>query len=152
AVSTLDVTFSEPLDFSTFSNADLSLTKDGGPNLLADPLALGAVTMTLVSGTTSAYRIGGLTNYTGVNGNYQFTVDASGIQDADGHAGSGTVSTSWHLDTIVPKIAYVTPIAPRNSALDGLDVTFSKPVNLSSIDAGDLTLKFNSVVVPIPAG
>jgi hypothetical protein len=44
-VWTVDVTFSEPVNLATFTPSDLSLTDNGGPNLVS-----GAVTISLVSG------------------------------------------------------------------------------------------------------
>ena len=53
AVSTIDVTFSEPINTSSLSPGALTLTDDGGPNLINS-----GVSLTLVSGDT--YAIGGL--------------------------------------------------------------------------------------------
>ena len=150
AVSSVNVTFSSPLDLNTFTAADLSLTVDGGANLLAGPTLPFPITFALVAGTTSTYRINGLTNYTGVNGAYQLTVNAGGIQDASGNTGDGSASTDWVLNAIVPKIAYITRVSPnaRETAVDTIDVTFSKALNLATFTTADLTLKLNSVVVP----
>ncbi|MFI5455559.1 MAG: LamG-like jellyroll fold domain-containing protein, partial [Isosphaerales bacterium] len=76
AVSTLDVTFSEPVNLSTFTDSALSLTDNNGPDLITS-----AVTITLVSGST--YQINGLSGLTASNGNYTLTVNAAGIQDPD---------------------------------------------------------------------
>ena len=52
-VTTVDVVLSEPIDPTTFGNGALSLTLDGGPNLISS-----AVTITQVDATT--YEIGNL--------------------------------------------------------------------------------------------
>ena len=65
---------------TTFTTADLSLTDNGGPNLITS-----AVTISLVSGTTSTYEIGGLSGLTTAEGTYVLTVNASGIQDEAGN-------------------------------------------------------------------
>ena len=53
-VTTVDVTFSVTVDLATFTPADLTLTDNGGPNLIN-----AGVSISLVSG--SNYKIGGLT-------------------------------------------------------------------------------------------
>ena len=48
-----DVVFSEPIDLTTFDYHDVTLTRNGGPNLITS-----AVTVSYVGGST--YRISGL--------------------------------------------------------------------------------------------
>ena len=97
AVGSVDVTFTKPINAATFTTADLTLTDNGGPNLITS-----AVTISLVSGTTSTYQIGGLSGLTTAEGTYVLTVDAAGIQDQVGNAGTGSLSTSWLMDTTPP--------------------------------------------------
>ena len=52
-VSTIDVTLSLPAAAGAFTSTALTLTDDGGPNLIT-----GSVSISLVSGST--YQIGGL--------------------------------------------------------------------------------------------
>lgn len=111
AVPSLDVTFSVPINLSTLTNADLSLTLDGGSNLLAGSTLPFPVTFSLVSGNT--YRISGLANYTGVDGTYVFTIDASGLQDTLAKPGSGSASTSWVLSTVALPELSATFTGPR---------------------------------------
>ena len=66
-VSDIDVTFTQPLDLTGSDYSALTLTDNGGPNLITS-----AVTMTLVSGST--YEIGGLTGLTAAEGDYAFSV------------------------------------------------------------------------------
>ena len=99
-VGTADVTFSAPINLSTFTIANLSLTDNGGPNLITS-----AVTIALVSGTTSTYEISGLSGLTTAEGSYVLTVNASTIQDEAGNVGAGATSTSWLMDTTPPTSA-----------------------------------------------
>lgn len=137
-VGSIDITFSSPIDPTTLTNADMSLTLDGGENLLSSP-----TTLTHVSGNT--YRIGGLATFTGVNGTYVMTVNAVEVQDADGRFGSGSVSTNWVMQTLVPKVARFAPILPnpRETPIDFIDVTFSRPIVAETLTTADLTLKLN---------
>src|SRR5262249_55691368 len=72
--SPVDVLLSEPIDVTTFTFTDLSLTRDGSPVTLD-----ATVTTSFVSGTT--YRIGGLNTFTAAAGTYLLTVNAGGIKD-----------------------------------------------------------------------
>ena len=94
-VSSIDVTFSEPINSSTFTTSALTLSDNGGANLITS-----AVTISLVSGST--YRIGGLSVLTTAEGQYTLTVSAAGVQDQDGNVGTGSRSTSWLMDTTPP--------------------------------------------------
>jgi hypothetical protein len=131
----LDVTFSEPINLATFTSADVTLTCNGGPNLIT-----GAVTVSSVSGST--YRLNGLSGLTTTDGAYTLTVNAAGIQDLAGNAGLGTASETWTVDATPPAViavAAVTP-SPRAVPVDSLDVQMSEPINLSTFNASDLTL------------
>ncbi|MFI5454966.1 MAG: dockerin type I domain-containing protein [Isosphaerales bacterium] len=108
-VSSVDVTFNEPVNLGTFTDSALTLSDNGGPNLIT-----GAVTVTSVSGST--YQINGLSGLTASNGNDTLTVSATGIQDPSGNAGTNTLSTSWLMDT-TPPTSHVNALAKRGTSL-----------------------------------
>ena len=70
AVSAIDVTFSLPIDTSSLDRPPLTLTDNGGPNLIT------GASRHPISGTT--YEIGGLAGLTTAEGNYTLTVNAAG--------------------------------------------------------------------------
>ena len=74
------------------------MTDNGGPNLITS-----AVSITLVSGAT--YQISGLSGLTGAEGSYTLTINAAEIQDPSGNPGTGSMSTSWLMDTTPPTSA-----------------------------------------------
>ena len=135
AVSSVDVTFSEEIDLSTFDYQDLTLTCNGGADLID-----AAVTVAHVEGAT--YRIGNLDAVTGADGNYTLTVNAAGIRDYGENAGANSASTSWAKAANAPVVVSVGPVAPdpRNAAVSEVLVVFSRPVQASTFDAGDLVL------------
>ncbi|MBN1763785.1 MAG: hypothetical protein JW860_00880 [Sedimentisphaerales bacterium] len=90
-VSTIEVTFSVPVDETTFDWHDLTLTRSGGENLIYQPPAIRKVSETI-------YRISGLALLTATEGVYELTIDLNGILDMDGKSGSGIKSTSWFRD------------------------------------------------------
>ncbi len=108
-VSSIDVTFSEPITLSSFTDSSVTLTDHGGANLITS-----AVTFALVTGST--YQINGLGTLTTNNGNYTLTVNAAGIDDQTGNPGSGTLSTSWLMDT-TPPTSTVNPLPKRGTSL-----------------------------------
>ena len=76
----------------------MSLTLDGGPNLISS-----AVTITQVDATT--YEIDDLAPLTALDGDYALTVSAAGFVDTSGNMGSGAISLDWTLNTVGPTIA-----------------------------------------------
>ena len=119
-VSSISVTLSEATNPANFNDSSLSLTDDGGPNLIT-----GAVTVTPITATT--YLIGGLSGLTAAEGNYSLTVNAAGIQDQNGNPGTGTLSTSWLMDT-TPPTSTVSPLAQTTTAASfTVSVTGSDP-------------------------
>jgi hypothetical protein len=119
-VSTIDVTFSEPIDPSSFTTTALTLTDDGGSNQITS-----AATIGLVSGST--YQVSGLSGLTAAEGAYTLTVNAAAIDDPGGNAGSGTASTSWLMDT-TPPVSHVNALPQRGTSLNfAVSVTGTDP-------------------------
>ena len=81
-VQTVDVVLSEPIEPASFDDQALSLTSNGGPNLITS-----GVTVTEIDPTT--YQIGGLGPLTAADGNYDLTVSAGGLVDGSGNSGVG---------------------------------------------------------------
>jgi ELWxxDGT repeat protein len=136
AVGSIDVTFSEAIQGSTFNYQDLSLTLNGGANLITS-----ATTVALVSDTT--YRITGLD--TSGDGQYLLSLATSGITDLDGNAGTTTATETWTKAVNAPTILAINGIANplRNSAVNSLEVAFSQTINPSTLDISDFSLTLN---------
>jgi RHS repeat-associated protein len=134
-VGSIDVTFSEPINPSTFTTANLSLTLNDGPNLINSYV-------TIAQDSPTTYTIGGLSALTAGDGNYTLTVDATGISDFFGDVGSGSQSTSWATGTDVPVIVSVGAGNPtlRNTPVDTVDVVLSEPIVPGSFDDQALSL------------
>ncbi|MGP0065832.1 MAG: hypothetical protein ACLQGP_19795 [Isosphaeraceae bacterium] len=120
-VSTIDLAFNEPVNLSTFTDFDLTLAVNGGPNLITS-----AVTVMPVSGST--YQIGGLAGLTTTSGQYTLTVNAKGIADLSGNLGSNSLSTSWLMDTTPPASHVINALGTsQTSDTFPVSVTFSDP-------------------------
>jgi hypothetical protein len=99
-VDTVDVLLSEPVDLSTFTFADLALTRDGQAVTLDN-----SVSITAISGGGYRYRISGLTPFTTADGAYALTVNPAAVNDAEGLAGAGAGSTTWVTDATPPTVS-----------------------------------------------
>jgi hypothetical protein len=137
-ISSVEVTFNEPIDPATFTWQNVTLTLNGGANLITP-----AVTVTQTSPTT--FTIGNLSGLTAANGNYELTVSASGVNDLFGDVGAGSLSESWSLGVDVPVVVSVGAGNPsiRNSPVQTVDVVLTEPIVNSSFDYHSLTLSLD---------
>ncbi len=124
-VPTLTVTFSEPIDPSTFTPNDITYSKDGGADLINS-----SVTITQLSPVE--FQIGNFNNLVyPVDGTYTFAVNAADIRDLFGNGGTGSASDTWTLITAIPDVPTNLAISPDTgvSATDG--ITNSQNVTLT---------------------
>jgi hypothetical protein len=135
AVQSLDVAFSEPIDPTTFDWQDLTLTRDGGANLITSD-----VTVTPL--TPSSFRIGNFSWVQGYAGTYSFTVNAATVADLAGNPGSGSSHETWLLSLTAPASPTNLFIAPDLgiSATDGLTSTNSLTL-AGTVGASNLTVR-----------
>lgn len=85
--------FVQAIDPATLTLADLSLTRDGGPNLLT---GTSGAKIRPISNTK--FQIGGLAGLTSSAGRYLLTVDTRGIKNDFGDPGTTTTPTSPLVD------------------------------------------------------
>lgn len=138
AVSAVEVVFSEEVDLATFTPADLTLSLNGGPNLVT-----GAVTVTQTA--TNRFNVGNLAALTSADGNYGLTVNAASIEDFGGNTGSGALTTTWAKGGVTPVITGLGPVTPnpRNVPLDTIEAAFSRAINAATFTREDVTLTRN---------
>ncbi|MBT3198999.1 MAG: hypothetical protein HN350_03695 [Phycisphaerales bacterium] len=131
-IDEIQIVFSEAV--SGFELSDLSLTRDGGANLLS-----GAQSLTSADNIT--WTLGGLALITEPSGVYEITLtaDGSGIENASLVALVEDASDVWEVDSQAPSIDIedVTP-DPRDSAVVSIDIVFDEPV--IGLDISDLIL------------
>ena len=135
-VSSVDVTFDKAVNLTTFNYQAISLTLNGGANLVTS-----SVTTAPVSGMT--YQISGLSGLTAAQGTYLLTVNAGDVQDTGGLTGlvSDTDSGSWVMDTTPPTISTLQAVtqSPRSIIVPSLDVTFSTAINPVTFGTQNIT-------------
>jgi len=143
-ISSIDVTFNKPMSLSTLAPGAVTLTDNGGANLINTGASL-----TLVSGDT--YAIGGLAGLTAAQGLYTFTVNGSQIADTDGNPGTGLQSTSWLMDNTAPTSHVVNSLGVSQTGDSfPVQVTFSDPAGpggapASGVSSVDLDVSVNNL-------
>jgi len=145
-VDAVEVAFSAPVDPATFALADLSLSRDGGADLVDDRVVIEAVSAT-------TFRVHGLGGLTGTDGRYVLAVRASGVTGSTGLAGVGALETAWVRDTVRPTVTAVQQptTTPRNIVVPSLDVTFSEAIDPASFTADDLRITLDGAPVATDA-
>ena len=144
-VPSLTVTFSKPIDPNSFTTRALTLTLNGGANLIN-----GSVTVTPTDSSDTSFVIGGLAGLTAAPGSYKLLIDPSQVKDASQNFGAGAATElDWVVDT-THAVATVTPAAPvtRNTPVATVNVTFSQPINPTSFTTAALTLAPPTATAP----
>ena len=118
-VSTVDVTFSLPIDTSSPTAGAVTLTDNGSP------VAVSGVSFALVPGTTSTYQVGDLSTFTADGGSYTLTINAADIDDQYGNPGTGSLSTSWLVNGTTPTISWANPA----------DIVYGTALSATQLDA-----------------
>ena len=145
-VASLDVTFAGPIAAASFTWQDLTLTRNGGPNLITS-----AVTVQPVSPTV--YRIANFNWVVGQEGSYVFTVNAAGIADAAGNAGTGAATRSWVMDTTRPPAPTTLALVPDLgvSSTDHL-INSLTPTLSGQLGESNLTVRVKDLTTGVDLG
>jgi hypothetical protein len=143
-VGSITIVFNEAV--AGFNLADLSLTRNGGANLLTG-------SQTLSTSDNVTFTLNNLAGLTATSGNYLLTLTAAGagISDAAGNALVVNASDAWTVDAVGPTVDIVDVAPdPRNSAVSTISIVFSKAV--TGFDLSDLSLTLNGGVNLLTAG
>jgi len=131
-VESIDVVFSEQV--SGFDISDLSLTRDGGANLLS-------AAQSISTDDNVTWTISGLTDVTVGAGTYLLTLHAggSGIADVIGNLLQVDASETW-VNEIPGPAADIVNVAPdpRRTPVGQIEIVFSEAV--TGFEVGDLIL------------
>jgi hypothetical protein len=134
-VTSVDVLFSEQIDLATFTFEDVTLRRNGGPNLIGPGVSIEH----LAGGTYRIYGLGGLTDDEGF---YELRVVGAGVADYAGNPGIGEAIERWVYGNAPPYIVALVGITQpaRNTPVTAIELVFSEPIDLATLDAADLTL------------
>ena len=71
---------------------------------------------------------------------YAVSIGGPGVQDVSGVGMTAPYLTSFIIDLTAPSVVSVTPTGTVNTVVSTVDVTFSKPMDVSTLDATNVTL------------
>lgn len=122
-VNSLTITFSEPV--TGFSLANLTLSRDGGANLLTP-------SQTLTTSDNVTFTLAGLTSLTAAQGHYTLTLTAtgSGITDIAGNPLAATVTTTWQT-------VLTLAVSSMTQTTGGVVIHFTRPFDPSTLNLYD---------------
>ncbi len=140
-VGQLTVVFNKAIDPATFTWEDLTLTFQGGPNIINN-----SVKVTRVDSVTFLVDLSALT--TG-NGFYAFTAQAADIKDIYGTNGTSGKQVTWTQFLTVPTVqAFLAiPDSRKARAYDTIQVLFNLPIDVTTVTPASFIIKKDSVVV-----
>jgi hypothetical protein len=133
SISTLTISFSKPV--TGFDLADLTLTCDGGSNLLT-------TAQTLTTTDNLIWTLGNLSPLTATSGDYLLTLTAtdSAIVAPTGNALVGNATERWNaaIDATPPTVTITAVSTPRNTSVATITLAYSEAV--TGFDLADLSL------------
>ncbi len=141
-VSNIKVVFNKRIDPVTFNYQDLTLTFQGGPNIMN-----ASVIITQVDSASFNINLSSLT--TG-NGFYALTVQAAEVADVYGIKGTAGKQVTWTQFLTVPTVqAFLgIPESRLASSFDTVQVLFNLPMDVSTVTPAKFTIRKNGVVQP----
>src|SRR5581483_5393025 len=145
-VQALNVTFSEPIAPATFDYNDISLTLNGGSNLVT--AAVGVIPV-----NSTNFMITNISSVQGYAGTYTLTVNAGGVSDLAGNPGSGATNESWLMVLGIPPSPTNLHILPDLgiSPTDGLTSTNSLTLS-GTVGATNLAVQVFDATTGSPLG
>jgi Ca2+-binding RTX toxin-like protein len=144
-VDSIEVSFSRAIDPNTFTSIDMELTRNGAIVEVPNSIQVSDL-------GNRNYRITGLASATTGDGAYRLTVRAAGVSDPFGVIGFGTRSIDWEMAGTAPAPSSTDLPAIRNTPVESIRVTFTRPVNLTTMTAEDIFLTRDGNVVALPVG
>lgn len=119
AFDTVDITFSQPIDPSTFDPSQVTLTLNNVNVSTAN------LKMTSIGGNT--YEISGLAADAATPGDYGLSFNGLAVKDANGMSATGAVATLWHLNAGPTLNAFSITGAQEGTAFSPVTATFTDP-------------------------
>ncbi|MBN8857500.1 MAG: T9SS type A sorting domain-containing protein [Sphingobacteriales bacterium] len=141
-VQQVTVVFNKAIDSSTFNYQDLSLTFQGGPNIINSSVT--------VTQTDTATFVIDLSSVTTGNGFYNLTVQAADIADIYGINGTDGRNITWSQFLTVPAVqAFLAlPESRIASAYDTIQVLFNLPIDITTVTPERFTILKDNVAQP----
>jgi len=141
-VKNLTVVFNKSIDAASFTHEDLSLTLQGGQNIMNTSVVITQI-------DTATFNID-LSKLTTGSGFYNLNVQAAGIQDVFGISGNSGKSVTWTQYLDVPAVQAFQGIPEGGVApsFETIQVLFNLPVNPATVTTERFTIEKDDVVLP----
>ena len=139
-VERLTVTFSEPIDESSFGIEDLDLIVQSGPNIIDNSVLINRI-------DSVTYEVD-ISSVSTANGFYIFTVQTTGVNDLTNTPGVVGEQISWTQFLSVPSVVDFIglPVGNIGMAFDTLELLFNMPLDLATIDPDDFMIARDNVI------
>ncbi|WP_227687062.1 T9SS type A sorting domain-containing protein [Spirosoma arboris] len=139
-VTNLKVYFSKPINPATFTYQDLSLTFQGGQNIINSSVVITQIDPTTFNVDLSAITTG--------NGNYLFTVQAANVEDIYGISGTVGKQVSWSQFMGVPFVQAFQgiPANHKASSYSTIQLLFNLPIDVATVTPARFTIYKNGVL------
>lgn len=126
-VKELTVVFNKGIDAATFTKDDMTLTFQGGANLIDN-----SVVITRIDSAT--FKVD-LSNITTGNGFYNFTVQTAEVADLFGNKGEEGKNVTWSQYLTVPTVEsfLAIPASRTAAAFDTIHVLFNLPIDVTTV-------------------
>ncbi|WP_276482472.1 MBG domain-containing protein [Paraflavitalea pollutisoli] len=126
-VKELTVVFNKGIDAATFTKEDMTLTFQGGANLIDN-----SVVITRMDSAT--FKVD-LSNLTTGNGFYNFTVQATEVADLFGNKGEEGKNVTWSQFLTIPTVEAFLAIPASKTAVnfDTIQVLFNLPIDRTTV-------------------
>ena len=124
----LDVDFSEAIAAASFDRNDITLTRDGGANLITSDVTVEQI-------DSDTFRIRGFNWVVGLDGHYVLSINGAGITDPAGNSVDGSISTDWVMDIVDPLAPSNLKMIPDNGISNSDGITNTLAIQLT----GDLS-------------
>ncbi|WP_460945774.1 PKD domain-containing protein [Spirosoma daeguense] len=138
-ITNLKVYFNKRINPATFTYEDLSLTLQGGPNLINSSVVITQLDSASFNIDLSAITIG--------NGFYTLTAQAANVEDSYGISGTTGKQVSWSQFLNVPIVQAFQGIPPSHvaSAYSTIQLLFNLPIDVSTITPVRFTIYKNGI-------
>jgi len=138
-VELLTVTFSEPIEPSSFGIEDLNLIIQGGDNVIDASVIISQI-------DSVTYEVD-ISSVSSENGFYVFTVQADGVEDITGVAGELGEQVSWTQFLTVPSVVQFIglPVGGIGNQFSAIQLLFNMPINESTLTPDQFSIELNGV-------
>jgi|GEM_PF-911762 len=96
-LNTIQILFNMPIDPTTFTADDLAI-------MLGGAAQAGTLMITPLNAENTLFEVTGITSFIGNDGDYELTVDVTGIASTDGTPGLAMQSANFTMDTQAPQL------------------------------------------------